>query len=201
MPMKTPPPLRNYQQMVRIVRSGADSSGFTAVPYRLAQAYGSEAPSPVDVRLRSLDESGLNLRTSRQPEPAATDNYLPVRANSTLFHQLHAQDQSYLNGMAPPQTGSRRDSYPGTKSRGYLNSDALSESVIAAAPQPRTTHSESAHKAGNLQAEPTETSQPQPMAPVQSAHPAPKAGKQTRLPLVQEAPLNGIQGVGLDFSL
>ena len=199
--MKTPPPLRNYQQMVRIVRSGADSSGFTAVPYRLAQAYGSGAPSPADVRLRSLDESGLNLRTSRQPEPAATDNYLPVRANSTLFHQLHAQDQSYLNGMAPPQTGSRRDSYPGTKSRGYLNSDALSESVIAAAPQPRTTHSESAHNAGNLQADNIDTLQIQPITPGQPPRPAPGTGKQTRLPLVQDTPLDGIQGVGLDFSL
>ena len=198
--MKAPPPLRNYKQMVRIVRSEKNTSGFAAIPYRLAQAYGTGNPSPADVRLRSLDESGLNLRSSRQPEPAATDNYLPVRESSTLFHQLQTSDQRYLNGMAPPQSGSRRDSSPGTKRRGYLSSDAVSESVVAAVPPPRTSHGEGARKASN-QADNIDTLQIQPITPGQPPRPAPGTGKQTRLPLVQDTPLDGIQGVGLDFSL
>lgn len=192
---KTPPPRRNYQQMVRVVRDG-DSK---PVPYQLAKAYGEPASNPTETRERSLDEIGINSRTSRQPEAPGNDGYLPTRESTTLYHELSPEQQQYFDGTTPNPAPTRQDGWPGTKSRAYLGGDA--EHVTITPPgsgeksHKKEQREEKADTSRSRQHSQTDTGDFSPLPP------APHVKKQTKLPIVKRPSLKGTKGTDIGFDI
>lgn len=228
---KPPPPRRNYRQMVRVVREGnsaasgpLDAPG--AVPYRMAEAYGEGEATPTQTRERSLDELGIDSRTSRRPEAPATDNYLPQREATTLYHQISHDQQLYFDGSSPDRAPTRSAAWPGTKTRTYLDSDAQAQGITPTPPSrgghgtlsppdnggqraatstseangERNSESNRAQHAGNGSGS-EKPGKPSPRHIPTPMPPAPEIRKQTRLPIVGQPSLEGTQGTAVDFDL
>ena len=85
---KTPPPLRNYAQMARVVRDAQKSRFAPSVPYQLGKAYGSAAASAGRTRVRTLDEIGINSRPPNQLQPPETDSYYSRRESTASYSQI-----------------------------------------------------------------------------------------------------------------
>ncbi|MGS2718771.1 hypothetical protein ACVBE9_11395 [Eionea flava] len=131
MSQNTPPPLRNYAQMVRVVRDdsmgkgsvGGDNNPFQAsVPYQLGKAYGGAASSGAETRIRSLDEIGISSRSPNQLQAPDTQTNYDTRSSTVLYHQLSDDQQLYFDGVSPNKAPTRQDAMPGTKTRTYLGS-------------------------------------------------------------------------------
>jgi len=137
------PPLRNYQQMVRVVQQHpqGNHSAKPVTDFSLANAFGSDEPkgidtlfssgglSPTDLQLRTLDSMNLPSSSLRRSGNTGSGGLLPTRAGSTLFHDLNPSTQNYINGMNGGQTMSRRDAQPGTKFRTELDPNASSKKI------------------------------------------------------------------------
>ncbi|GGY41843.1 hypothetical protein GCM10011297_13570 [Bacterioplanes sanyensis] len=193
--MTTPPPLRSYRQMVRVVRDQPHAC--CRLPYQLARAYAEENATPVETRLRSLDEIGMDGRSPRLPEAPGNAGFLSTRESTTLFHSLDEQQQSYFRGISPKAAPTRQDGWSGTKSRAYLGGGSQ-ESVTVTPP------SERSDAAATLPADhaPTASSpnpSPHTAADLSYQPSALKAGKQTRLPLVERPSLQGIKGTDVEL--
>ena len=121
-------PLRNYKQMVRIVKNAISSP----LQYQLASSFG-ENKAPVrgtDLRLRTLEELHLPSTSQRKPGPIDHGGEFSTRVSSSYFHQLDSASRSYLDGAGGPQTQSRLDNVPGTKIRETLGSNEYVKKII-----------------------------------------------------------------------
>ncbi|WP_221793864.1 hypothetical protein [Oceanobacter mangrovi] len=195
--MKAPAPLRNYQQMTRIVRKDGHARD-GAGDYQLAQAYG-DSDSVVDTRQRSLEELGMQPRSSRQPESPGLNNFLPNRQNTTLFHQLDQTQQRYFTGTPPATAAARQDAASGTKSRGFLGGDIDARSVNV---QPPVT-SQPAAETGRPSTAPVSPANPavQHQANEQDYHHTePPAGRRIRR-MIRSVSMDGLAGSSLDINL
>lgn len=224
MSQNIPPPLRNYAQMVRVVRDGSVGDGdnpFQAsVPYQLGKAYSGVASSGAETRIRSLDEIGMSSRSPNQLQAPDTNANYDTRSSTVLYHQLSDDQQLYFDGVSPNMAPTRQDAMPGTKTRTYLgntNSQAATQQItVRAATQGKPATS----SAGSTSAELNDSNQssslsanhssvrPQPTAlqthslPVDRRFSHEKAApKQTRLPFVTHHSLEGTAGNALGFSL
>ena len=204
-----PPPRRNYAQMVRVIRDEPSEQFSANVPYQLGKAYSSEASSGADTRIRSLDELGINTRPVNQLQAPNNNSYYSNRESTTLYHQLNDDQQLYFDGVSPKTAPTRLDARPGTKTRTYLGSDAPSEQINVAAQQRSNTgnvgktpvndgikmnnqsNAKDYHSLLNTRSAPIDTHMP---------NHSPTA-KQTRLPFVERATLEGIANTTVDFSL
>ncbi len=133
---KNHPPLRNYQQMIRIVQEdGSTDKNKGSTSYKLANAYGeTEAPvRDLPLRLRTLDELGLPSTSIRRPGPVDTGGDIPLRASTSQFHQLNSLNQTFFNGLGGPQVHSRKETQPGTKVRSDLGSHSISKKILPTA--------------------------------------------------------------------
>ena len=145
---KTPPPRRNYAQMVRVVRDESSQQFSAQVPYQLGKAYGTEVSHPSETRVRSLDEIGINSRSPNQfQQPAINTNY-NRRESTTLYHQLSSDQQQYFDGTNPNPSPTRLDARPGTKTRAYLSSNAPAEQINVIASE-RSSSTLSGSTSGN----------------------------------------------------
>ena len=116
------PPLRNYRQMVRVVKKEGTS-------YKLANAYGVTAPAtPTDLRIRTLDELGVSSETIRRPAQTVTGGEFDKRTETIHYHDLNVRSRSFFNGVSPPIV-SRNDSMPGTKERTDLGVHSFSKKI------------------------------------------------------------------------
>lgn len=199
---KVSPPLRNYQQMVRVIRDkNSDATGSTHVPYKLGHAYAETQSTPWITRERTLDELGMNGRTTRQPENTGNNNYMSSRETSINFHKLNDEQRAYFRGVMPKEGPTRQDGWPGTKSRAWLDSDASAEKVTI--PPPRTENSGRGHK--TLSAAQTGLSlHHHPFQRMDSPnyfHNPPAGPKKTKLPIVKAPDLTGTQGSDIGFDL
>lgn len=136
MSMGYKPPLRDYKQMVRIIRDQNNS----ALSYQMGTAYGShgdnlfESISGTERRIRTLNEMNMPSTSLRRPEAPAVDGFLSTRASSTLYHDLNDSTQRYLNGQGGAQMVRRSDGDPGTKLRTDLGHDAFAKNVFTQTP-------------------------------------------------------------------
>lgn len=142
--MNYQPILRNYQQMVRIVRD----KGNSATSFQLGNAYGDNhtgkndifarnGVTPTELQIRTLNEMNLPSTSLRRPEKPAQDGFLPVRSSSSLYHQLNSTSQDYFNGLGTgleyTQAVGRSDAKPGTKLRTELGKGAVNKTIYAQA--------------------------------------------------------------------
>ncbi|EGG93665.1 hypothetical protein IMCC1989_921 [gamma proteobacterium IMCC1989] len=208
---KTPPPLRNYAQMVRVVRDDNSNPFQASVPYQLGKAYSGISSSPGETRIRSLDEIGINSRSPNQLQPPDNNANYSRRESTILYHQLSGDQQRYFDGTSPNIAPTRQDAKPGTKTRTYLDSNAPSESIAVANSRSGCTRESSASGSSehlyhnttkinhtNRTHSPIQThSQP---ADNRFSHEKAVA-KQTQLPFVTRHSLEGTAGNSLDFSL
>ena len=145
-------PLRNFQQMVRIVRNKGMLNH-----YQLANAFGASAPSnrPVSSqvsqtnrRMRTLDEMNIPSASLRRPAHEFPGGEFSPRTSTIHYHALNATSRAYFNGTSP-QVHSRADSMPGTKMRTELGRDSFSskiEPLIQLTPfNPPTSDSQQKH--------------------------------------------------------
>lgn len=141
------PPLRNYRQMVRVVKDDADDSHMDAhlakqaVNFKLGNAFGDHEPdefdamfsnggvSPTELKIRTLDSMNLPSSSLRRPGITGSGGILPTRSGSSLFHDLNESTRDYLNGMDGGQALSRHDAGAGTKFRTQLSPDASNKVV------------------------------------------------------------------------
>ena len=135
------PPLRNYQQMVRVVKNDSHGGHLAkpAVDLQLANAFGDHHTnafdnlfsnggiSPTELQIRTLDSMNLVSSSLRRPGKTNGGGLLPTRSGSTLFHDLNHSTRDYMNGMTGGLTLSRQDSEPGTKLRTELNPNSTSK--------------------------------------------------------------------------
>jgi hypothetical protein len=216
----TPPPLRNYAQMVRVVRdsnAGGDSSNpfQLSVPYKLGKAYGGASTSGAETRIRSLDEIGIHSRSPNQLQAPNIDANYDRRSSTILYHQLTGDQQQFFDGISPNIAPTRQDARPGTKTRTYLGSGlenySTSEHIAvnaSSASSRESTTSSSGHTPDHGDASSLLLKNRQPTSlqthslPVDSRFSHEKAApKQTRLPFVTHHSLEGTAGNSLDFSL
>jgi hypothetical protein len=201
---KTPPPLRNYAQMVRVVRDDNSNPFQASVPYQLGKAYGSVSTSPDETRIRSLDEMGINSRSPSQLQAPDNNANYSRRESTTLYHQLNSDQQRYFDGTSPNIAPTRQDAIPGTKTRTYLGSNAPSESIVV-----KDSHTASSREVGRVSGAPKNNNTNRTQSPIQT-HSQPidshfihekTIAKQTRLPFVTHHSLEGTAGKSLGFSL
>ncbi|WDE08065.1 hypothetical protein SG34_014890 [Thalassomonas viridans] len=143
--MNYQPILRNYQQMVRIVRD----KGNSATSFKLGNAYGDNpgakndvfarnGVTPTELQIRTLNEMNLPSTSLRRPEKPAVDGFLATRAGSTLYHKLNDTSQDYFNGLGSGldyiQAVGRSDAKPGTKLRTELGKGAVNKKVFTQVP-------------------------------------------------------------------
>lgn len=202
---KPPPPLRDYQQMVRVVREQQKSLFTQGVPYQLGKAYGKEAPSADETRMRSLDEIGINSRSPSHLQDPAADNNFNARETTSLYHQLSPSQQQYFSGQGPNHSPTRQDGLPGTKTRSFLGSHYEAEKIaVSEGPDQRDIsrakqQASGADSTNEPEASPNGgTSTPDFDTHFEHQVPGPK---QTRLPIVRPAPLEGTSPTELDFRL
>jgi hypothetical protein len=209
--MKTPPPRRNYAQMVRVIRDEQSGQFNASTPYQLGKAYASEASSGSDTRIRSLDEIGINTRPANQLQSPDNSGYYSSRESTTLYHQLSDDQQLYFNGVSPKAAPTRLDARPGTKTRTYLNSNTPSENINVSSQRTHSsTHSGKQQNTLNAEMNMSKGNTAKEYHSLLNTCSAPlethipnhsTAPKQTRLPFVERASLEGIEGTSLDFSL
>ena len=145
MMMNYQPILRNYHQMVRIVRD----KGNSATSFKLGNAYGDNhaaskdifargGVTPTELQIRTLNEMNLPSTSLRRPEKPAVDGFLPTRAGSSLYHKLNSSSQDYFNGLGSGldyiQAVGRSDAKPGTKLRTELGKQAINKKVFTQVP-------------------------------------------------------------------
>ena len=220
---KTPPPLRNYAQMVRVVRDDNSNPFQASVPYQLGKAYSSTSSSAGETRIRSLDEIGINSRSPSQLQPPDNNANYNHRESTVLYHQLSGDQQRYFDGTSPNIAPTRQDAKPGTKTRAYLSSNASSESIAVTDSHPSNTResSTSGSSGHSSQYAPQNTPQNTLQSTLQNNHTSrthspiqthsqpidsrfsheKATSKQTRLPFVTHHSLEGTAGSPLDFSL
>jgi len=136
--MNYQPLLRDYRQMVRIVRDKANS----ATSFKLGNAYGKQQKSfsdvftnngatPTELQIRTLNEINVPSTSIRRPEAPAEDGYLSSRESSTLYHDLNNTSKQYLNALGGDNGVRRSDGQPGTKLRTQLGTDSFATKVYA----------------------------------------------------------------------
>ncbi len=128
---KVDPPLRNYQQMMRVVQDKADSGKNHGNGYSMASAFG-KTDQPVrglDLRLRTLEESGFNAVSPRRPGPVDKGGEFDARTSSIYYHQLNDNTQSFFSGVGGPLVQSRNDLLPGTKQRTSFGEHSYTKKV------------------------------------------------------------------------
>ena len=124
MEMSYKAPLRNYQQMVRVVKKDANQNS-----YNLASAFGDQPPSDsTDKRMRSLDEMGIPSSSLRRPAPEVHGGNFSTRISTIFYHSLNGRSQGYFNGH-PPDVHSRTDTLAGTKERTELSTHSFSKKI------------------------------------------------------------------------
>ncbi|WP_281557534.1 hypothetical protein [Thalassomonas sp. RHCl1] len=143
--MNYQPILRDYHQMVRIVRD----KGNSATSFKLGNAYGDNLAAkndifarngvtPTELQIRTLNEMNLPSTSLRRPEKPAVDGFLPTRAGSGLYHKLNSASQDYFNGLGSGldyiQAVGRGDAKPGTKLRTELGQGAINKKVFTQVP-------------------------------------------------------------------
>ena len=125
------PPLRNNQQMVRVVKESGANAAITSHTYKLGNAFGegkdsvnaslfSEQVLPTEQRLRTLEVMALPSGSLRRPGADHSGGILPIRATSSHYHQLNTSTRSYFNGLGDNQIQSRQELASGTKLRTQL---------------------------------------------------------------------------------
>lgn len=211
-----PPPRRNYAQMVRVVRDELKGAFKAQVPYQLANAYSFPSTSSDglldETRIRTLDELGMNTRPVNQLQNPGLESYYSQRESTILYHELSEDQQQYFEGVNPNPAPTRLDARPGTKSRAYLGSDTAAEKINVAEQRSVTASSSSAtpskkkpSRSGSIdstrvhpgcQSNLATSSTPLNLQPIEASAP-----KQTRLPYVQHASLEGIAPTPLGFCL
>lgn len=218
--MKPPPPRRNYAQMVRVVRDDQSNPFSPQVPYQLGKAYAQPSSSGTDTRIRSLDELGINTRPVNQLQAPSLDANYNTRESTSLYHQISQDQQLYFDGVNPNPAPTRLDARPGTKTRTYLNSHAVSEKINVATGGHSTMQTKpmagtatisgcsssstanslfGATPSGNKAYSSALNSSSTPLeSPLSNSSSVPK---QTRLPFVKRHTLEGTSGTSLDFSL
>lgn len=214
---KAPPPLRNYAQMARVVRDEQKSRFAPSAPYQLGKAYGSPAVSGAETRVRTLDEIGINSRPPSQLQAPEADGYYNRRESTTLYHELSDDQQLYFDGVNPNPAPTRMSARPGTKTRAYLNSDATAERINVAVSGGTGGNDLAGDGPAGGHGEPTIRRQGAIHSGIPKSHSKPlaissspvdiqpidvaPAPKQTRLPFVKRASLEGIKGTDLGFNL
>ncbi|ODS22930.1 hypothetical protein AB835_11560 [Candidatus Endobugula sertula] len=217
--MATPPPRRHYGQMVRVVREDTTNPFSSQVPYQLGKAYGKQIASATETRIRSLDELGIHSRSPNQSQAPATDNNYNRRESSTLYHQLSADQKRYFDGMSPNSAPTRLDARPGGKSRTYLGDHAISEdinimtgkcSIMVASSDTGEQSDVTSYQHNNSdfmkqlfkqsKVHDSLLKKRSSTVDIRFSHPT-LAPKQTRLPMIQQASLEGTAKTGLGFSL
>jgi hypothetical protein len=135
--MNYQPLLRDYRQMIRVVRDKANS----ATSYQMGNAYGGSTKSneltqvdPTQKQIRTLSEMNLPSNSPRRPELPAVDGFLSTRASTTHFHALNTGTRQYLSGAGGNMAVQRKDGEPGTKLRTELGHDAFARKVLTQAP-------------------------------------------------------------------
>lgn len=137
------PPLRNYNQIVRVVRDDTtgDHLAKHAVDFKLGNAFGEHQSngfdslfsnggiSPTELQMRTLDSMNLPSSSLRRPGNTKSGGLLPTRAGSLLFHDLNPSTRDYINGMNGGQTMNRLDAQPGTKLRTQLDPSASNKRI------------------------------------------------------------------------
>ncbi|WP_432453220.1 MULTISPECIES: hypothetical protein [unclassified Agarivorans] len=117
-------PLRDYQQLVRIVRDKGVNDH-----YQLANAYGlGSKVSHTELRMRTLEELGEPSSSPRRPAPTVSGGEFSKRDTTIMYHQLNPQTRGYFSGVSP-NIVSRNDSIPGTKLRTGLGSHSFSNKI------------------------------------------------------------------------
>ncbi|WDE14321.1 hypothetical protein [Thalassomonas haliotis] len=143
--MNYQPILRDYHQMVRIIRD----KGNSATSFKLGTAYGDNLAgkddifarngvTPTELQIRTLNEMNLPSTSLRRPEKPAVDGFLSTRAGSDLYHKLNSTSQDYFNGLGSGldyiQSVGRGDAKPGTKLRTELGQGAINKKVFTQVP-------------------------------------------------------------------
>ncbi|SHE43866.1 hypothetical protein SAMN02745781_00318 [Vibrio gazogenes DSM 21264] len=131
------PPLRNDQQMVRVVKDGGANHPMTSHTYQLGTAFGeylenhhlhaSSAPPATEQRLRTLEVMALPSGSLRKPGAEHHGGILPTRTESAHFHQLNPSTQQYFNGRGGEQVQNRQALAAGTKLRTQLAPSATNK--------------------------------------------------------------------------
>lgn len=145
--MNYQPLLRDYRQMVRIVRNKDNS----ATSFNLGNAYGKKSKdfsdifandgvTPTELQMRTLNEMNLPSTSPRRPDAPAKEGLLSNREGSTLFHDLNTTSKDYLNALGGSNGVRRSDGLPGTKLRTQLGKDALATKVYNQSLTNTSTH-------------------------------------------------------------
>jgi hypothetical protein len=136
--MNYQPLLRDYRQMVRIIRNKENS----ATSYKLGNAYGKQQDSfsdifanngvtPTELQIRTLNEINVPSTSPRRPGANAEEGELPSRASSALYHDLNNTSKEYLNALGGDNGVRRSDGQPGTKLRTQLGQNSFATKVYA----------------------------------------------------------------------
>ena len=130
------PPLRNHQQMVRIVQNGSGQNGIhhSHTNFSVGNAFGGDSnmlfghdsTSPTEQIIRTLDSMNLPSSSPRRAGEIKEGGLYPTRTSSSLFHDLNDTGQNYLNGVGQ-QVTSRREAGAGTKLRTELTPHATNK--------------------------------------------------------------------------
>lgn len=135
------PPLRNHQQMVRVVKEKGNMNAVTAQSFKLGNAFGDHQTShfdslfgnggisPTEQQIRTLDAMNVTSSSLRRPSQTSNGGLLPTRTESSLFHKLNPSTREYMSGMSGGLTMSRSDAAPGTKLRTQLSPNADSKTI------------------------------------------------------------------------
>jgi hypothetical protein len=138
------PPLRNYQQMVRVLKKESRDEPCTnsnnaysshSAQYQLGNAFGDNATTGFDSlfsdgishtqkQLRTLESMSLPGSTGRRPGQTGNGGAYSGRATSTLFHNLNEFTRNYFSGQNGGKVNSRHDMGSGTKYRTQLSPNA-----------------------------------------------------------------------------
>ncbi|BFM48670.1 hypothetical protein [Marinomonas sp. THO17] len=124
------PPLRRYQQMVRVVRDKHDQNPAKPATHltlgnafggKLAESMLEEDVSATQIRLRTLETMNLPAGSLRRPGEIKPGGLLPTRTNSSLFHKLNQPIRNYMQGGKTRHPGNRTDAAVGTKFQTQLS--------------------------------------------------------------------------------
>ena len=128
------PPLRNYKQMVRVMRDdGNDKLCKKACSFNLGNAFGENPTSgfdslfpnggvsPTQLQMRTLDTMNMASGTTRRPIKTGQSGVFNTRVKTTVFHDLNSVSKEFLSGMGNGSASNRHDSGSGTKFRTQLS--------------------------------------------------------------------------------
>lgn len=125
------PPLRNYQQMIRVVKQGGIDDVITRDTFQLGNAFGHHLEDfsehsfvhgvpPTEQRIRTLEVMALPSGSLRKPGIERRGGVLPTRSASGYFHQLNPSTQRYFDGQGGGRIQNRKELEAGTKLRTLL---------------------------------------------------------------------------------